>query len=399
MGFKTDATWLMPVGALFVATFAVNTGENIVAGLLPVIAADLHVDIPTAGQLITGYALGVAIAGPALALVTTGISRRLLLFIVMPAFILGTVGCALSTSYAMLLGARLLTAACNGLFFGIAVVIATQLAPKGRETSAVSLIVAGTTIASIAGVPIGTAIGNVYGWHSAFWALVLASVGAAAILALLVPSDLKQERLSKGQIRAEIAAALRPMVMLSYMIIVFFSIGPFLLIAYMVPFLTELVGVSMVYVPLALFGMGITGFVGNLAGGRLGDWKLFPSMIGILVGWICLSALLAVVATNTWLALIVLGVMWCVGFSFVAPIQAQVLKEASAAPNLAATLISTAFNIGLASAAAIGGSAIAAGWGYRSLPWLDVISECIALGAVLVLATAKTRRNRAAVTL
>jgi len=148
VGFKTDATWLMPVGALFVATFAVNTGENIVAGLLPVIAADLHVDIPTAGQLITGYALGVAIAGPALALVTTGISRRLLLFIVMAAFILGTVGCALSTSYAMLLGARLLTAACNGLFFGIAVVIATQLAPKGRETSAVSLIVAGTTIAS-----------------------------------------------------------------------------------------------------------------------------------------------------------------------------------------------------------------------------------------------------------
>lgn len=334
MGLRTHATWLMPVGALFVATFAVNTGENIVAGLLPVIAADLQVDIPTAGQLITGYALGVAIAGPALALVTTGISRRLLLFIVMAVFILGTVGCALSTSYAMLLAARLLTAACNGLFFGVAVVIAMQLAPRGRETSAVSLVVAGTTIASIAGVPIGTAIGSAYGWHSTFWALVLASVVAAAILAVLIPSDLKQEQLSKGQIRAEIRAAVRPLVVLSYTIIVFFSLGAFLLIAYMVPFLTELVGVPMAYVPLVLFGMGITGFFGNLAGGRLGDWKLFPSMIGILIAWISSSALLAVIATNTWPALVVLGVMWFVGFGFVAPIQAQVLKEASAAPIL-----------------------------------------------------------------
>lgn len=397
MRLKSQTAWLVPVVALFVATFAVNTTENIVGGLLPTIAADLHVDIPAAGQLITGYALGVAIVGPALALVTTGVSRRILLLVVMGIFILGNVGCAISTSYAMLLAARLLTAACHGLFFGVAVVIATRLAPAGRETSAVSLVVAATTIASIAGIPIGTAIGNAYGWHSAFWTLALAGLVAAGVLALLIPPGLQQERLSKAQIGTEIRAALRPMVLLCYAIIVFFSLGAFVLIAYMVPLLTEVVGVPIAYVPLVLFGLGVTGFFGNLVGGRLGDWKPLPSMIGILLGWICLSALFAQIAGNTWPALINLWILWFVGFSFVAPIQGRVLKEASAAPNFAATLISTAFNIGLASAAAIGGAAIAAGWGYLALPWINVTSECLALAGILILAIATTRIQRPSV--
>lgn len=397
MRLKSDATCLIPIVALFVATFAVNTAENIVAGLLPAIAADMNVDIPTAGQLITGYALAVAIVGPVLALITTGVPRRNLLLGIMAVFIVSNIGCATATSYPVLLAARLSTAACHGLFFGIAVVIASQLAPKGRETSAVSLVVAGTTVAAIAGLPIGTALGNAYGWHSAFWALALAGLVAAAVLAFLIPTSLKQERLSKVQISAELGAALRPLVVLCYAIIVFFSCGAFILIAYMVPLLTQVVGVPLVYVPLVLFGLGITGFFGNLVGGRLGDWRPLLSLAGILAVWICFSALFATIADNRWPAIINLLLLWFVGFSFVAPIQSRILEEARAAPNFAATLISTAFNIGLASAAAIGGAAITT-WGYRSLPWLNVTSECFALVATLVLIATTTRLRRAAVT-
>jgi len=397
MRLKSDNAWLVPIVALFIATFAVNTAENIVGGLLPAIAADLHVDIPTAGQLITGYALAVAVVGPLLALLTTGMSRRTLLLVVMVVFILSNVGCATATSYPILLAARLLTAACHGLFFGVAVVIATQLAPSGRGTSAVSLVVAGTTIAAIAGLPVGTALGNAFGWHSAFWALALAGLVAAAVLIVLIPSNLKQERLSRAQMVAEMSAAMRPMVLLCYAIIIFFSLGPFLLIAYMVPLLTGVVGVPMLYVPLVLFGLGVAGFFGNLAGGRLGDWKPFLTLVGILVVWITLSAVFATIANVTWLAIVNLLVLWFVGFGFIAPIQGRILEEASAAPNFAATLISTAFNIGLASAAAIGGAAIA-GWGYRALPWLNAASECIALAATLVLVAAATRQRRLAVT-
>jgi len=165
----------------------------------------------------------------------------------------------------------------------------------------------------------------------------------------------------------------------------------------MVPLLTGVVGVPMLYVPLVLFGLGVAGFFGNLAGGRLGDWKPFLTLVGILVVWITLSAVFATIANVTWLAIVNLLVLWFVGFGFIAPIQGRILEEASAAPNFAATLISTAFNIGLASAAAIGGAAIA-GWGYRALPWLNAASECIALAATLVLVAAATRQRRLAVT-
>ena len=398
MRLPKDFAWLVPIVALFVATFAVNTAENIVAGLLPGIASDLRVDIPTAGQLITGYALGVAVAGPLLALVTTGVSRRNLLLVTIGIFVLGNVICAISTNYAMLMVARLLTAACQGLFFGVAMIIATQLAPEGRQTTALSLVVAGVTVASIAGVPIGTAVGNAYGWHMAFWAIAVAGAVAAGVLALLIPPGLRQERLSGAQILTEVRAAVRPVVLLCYAIIVFFMMGAIVLIAYMVPLLTQVSGVSMTYVPWVLFGMGATGFFGNLLGGRLGDWNPVATMVGILTLCIGLLFVMAQVVTNTWPMLIVLWTLWFVGFGFVAPIQGRILKEASDAPNFASTLISTAFNVGIACGAAIGGAAIAWGWGYRSLPWLDLSSECVALGGTLLLATVAKQSRVASAT-
>ncbi|HEX4298322.1 MAG TPA: MFS transporter, partial [Devosia sp.] len=137
----TTRSWMIPVWGLFVAAFAVATAELIIAGLLPNVAADLNVDIPTAGLLITGYALGVAIIGPILALVTATLPRRALLLGLVAIFVVGNCICAVSASYWMLLGARLVIACCHGLFFGVAIVMASRLAPDGRQTSAISVVV------------------------------------------------------------------------------------------------------------------------------------------------------------------------------------------------------------------------------------------------------------------
>lgn len=265
--------WLVPVVALFIATFAIGTAELMVAGLLPNIAADLRSDIPTAGLLITGYALGVAVAGPVLALVTASLPRRPLLLAVVAVFALGNFLCALSSAYWMLLGARLLVACCHGLFFGVALVMASRLAPAGRQASAISFVVAGFTLATILGVPLGTAIGDLYGWRVTF--AVIGVIGALAVVVLffLVPPAPEPAR-GEGDFGNELRAAVRPAVLFCYGIIVLFALGVFTLFSYLVPLLTTVSGVPTQYIPGVLFGMGFFGFFGNLAGGRLGDRNL-----------------------------------------------------------------------------------------------------------------------------
>lgn len=392
-----DATargWLVPVFALCLSAFAVCTSELIVAGLLPALAAEFSVDIPTAGLLISGYAIGVAVASPLLALATAGVSRRLLLIGVLVLFVGATILCAISTSYWMLLGARLLVACCHGLFFGVAMVIATRVAPAERQTSAVSLVVAGVTLSAVLGIPIGTAIGNAFGWRTTFWVIAAAGVAAGVALILLIPKTPDPPR-NADNLRAELRAVVRPVVLMCFGIIVLFMMGVFTLVAYLVPLLTTLSGIPIAYVPWVQFGMGFAGVFGNLIGGRLADWKSTPTMIGILVLFIIFTLILALVTTNAWATVALLCAAWLVGFGFPAPAQGRVLKEASDAPNFASTLVSTAFNTGIAAGAAIGGAVIAAGWGYGALPLVDAGFLTLALLGTLGLAAYERRRPAA----
>ena len=386
--------WIVPVMGLFVATFAVCTAELIVTGLLPNIASDLRVDIPTAGLLISGYALGVAIAGPLLALLTAKLERRTVMLAVIGFFILGNVICGVSGSYGMLLAGRLLVAACHGLFFGVAMVIAARLAPEGRQASAISLVVAGVTLANILGVPIGTAIGAAYGWRSSFWVIAAAGALAAVVLFIVIPRTPDPAR-GKDDFRAELAAAKRPAVLICYSFIAIVMVGVIALQGYIVPLLTERSGVPAAYVPWVLLGMGATGFVGNLAGGRLGDWKPNATMSGILVIFFVLLLVMWQLTGSAWGMVITLWATWGVGFGFPAPVQSRILHEARDAPNLASTLISTAFNIGIAAGAAVGGGAISAGWGYGALPLITAAFTALAFVGTLLL-TAYDRRRRPA---
>ncbi len=373
----------LPLFALFIAAFAVGTTELVIAGLLPALAADLRVDIPTAGLLISGYAIGVAIGGPVLAIATSRLPRRPLLLAMMVVFIAGNILCALATSYWLLMGARLVVACSHGLFFGVALIIATGLVPKERQATAVSLVVAGITMANVLGAPIGTAIGNAFGWRTTFWVIAGVGVFAAAALVILVPRAPKGAPQQSSGIAAELRAVAHPNVLWSYAMIALAMAAVFAPLTYIVPIFTEITGVSISVVPWLLFISGVGGILGNLIGGRLGDWKPMLALVGVFALELALY-LTALVAVYDAIAMTVVFFLWSlVGFSFAAPVQARILTAAREAPNLASTLISTAFNIGIAAGAWFGGLALKAQWSYAQLPWISAFFVAMALGIAL----------------
>jgi len=168
----------MPVAllALALSAFAIGTTEFVIMGLLPEVAGDLQVSIPSAGWLISGYALGVAIGAPIMALLTAKLPRKKTLILLMIIFIIGNVLCALAYTYNLLMMARVITALCHGAFFGIGAVVASSLVAPGRQASAVALMFTGLTLANVLGVPLGTWFGQLFGWRATFWGVAIIGV-------------------------------------------------------------------------------------------------------------------------------------------------------------------------------------------------------------------------------
>jgi MFS transporter, DHA1 family, inner membrane transport protein len=377
-----DRSWLVPVVALFIATVAVITTQSIVPGLLPQLAAELGVDIPTAGLLITAFGLTSAVAGPVLALMTGGVSRKHLLLAAVMVFIAGNVLSALSTAYGMLLVARIVVACSHGLIFGLATVLATQLAPEGRKTSAVSLVVAGSTVAGIAGIPLGIIVGTGFGWRTTFWGLAVAGALVGLAVWLLVPSVGKQPQ---QKLAAQFLAAMRPDALIGYGVFCVYMFSNMTIFAYIVPLLTLNSGVPASMVPWVISGMGAVGLVGNLVGGRLADRWPMATMLGILTAVATITVVMAFVAGSAWGMVAALWARWGIGFGFPAPLRARVMKAAAGSETLASTLTTTASNIGTGVAAAAGAAAIASGWGYSSLLFISVAATFAALLGLVIL--------------
>lgn len=368
----------LPLFSLFLAAFAIGTTEFVVTGILPDVAGDLGISIPTAGYLISGYAAGVAIGGPIVAILTAGFERKATLIGLMVLFVVGNALCALAPSYGWLMAARVFVSLAHGSCLGIGTVVAANLVSEDRRAGAVSLVLAGITVANIVGVPIGTAIGGALGWRATFWAVAALGVLATAGAAAWVP------RAGRGagagqSLLAEIRVLGRQAVYLSLAAIVVAAAGFFALFAYIAPLLTEVVGVAPAALPFVLAVFGVGALIGNLAGGRLADWKLMPSVIGIFAALAVIYLLLLGAVHGLVLGVAALFIWSIVNFSFAAPLQTRILNGARAAPNLASTLVSTAFNIGIAAGAAIGSVALTHGLGYDRLPLLGIIGVVPAL--------------------
>jgi len=372
----------LPIFALFLAAFGIGTAEFVIAGLLPDISTDLGVSIPTAGLLISAYALGVAVGGPLVTVALARLGRKTALLLLVALFSAGQVLCALAPDYTLLLVARILVSVGHGAYFGIAAIAATRIVGPDRAGRAVALLLTGITVANVLGVPLGTTIGNALGWRATFWVVGALGLVSLAGIALLVPESPATPR-RQSSLARDIRVLARPAVYMTFLVIVVAMIGQFALFSFIAPFLVEETGVPLDWVPALLVLNGIGSTIGVLIGGRLADWKLMPTLIGMLLLLAVIYALLAVTGANPVLAGICILIWAGASFGFGAPAQTRILKAAADAPNLASPLVPSVFNIGIALGASAGAYALEAGWGYASLP---LIGAAVSLAAAAIAA-------------
>jgi DHA1 family inner membrane transport protein len=353
--------------ALAVASFGIGTTEFVIMGLLPDVAHDLSVTIPQAGLLVSGYALGVVFGAPILAVATARLARRQALLLLIGIFILGNCLCAIAPSYVLLMGARIVTAFSHGAFFGLGAVVAASVVLPQKRSQAIALMFTGLALANVLGVPFGTALGQAAGWRTTFWAVVGIGIVAALALYAWLPRGIT----SRGAgLMQETRTLGRRQVLLAMLISVLASASLFSVFTYITPILENVTRESPHQVTwvLLLFGVGLT--FGNLLGGRLGDWRLMPSVIAIFFLLIVVLGVLTITSHIPWLAGTTIFVWGILAFALVSPLQMQVMNEASGAPNLASTLNQGAFNLGNAAGAFAGELALTDGVSYGHIPWI-----------------------------
>lgn len=387
------------VYVLGASVFVLGTTEFMIAGLLPTIAEDLDVSIPSAGLLISGFAIGMAVGAPLMAVATLRLPRRATLLGASAVFLLGHVIAAVSPNYSVLMGARVVTAVATGAFWAVAAVVSVRLSPASATARALAILVGGLTLANVLGVPAGTWLGQELGWRAAFWALAALTVGTATAVALLVPPAADA---SDGQprIRAELRAFRGPRIWLALATTAAFQSAMFAAFSYFAPLLTDVAGLRDPAVPavLALFGLG--SFIGITIGGRVADRGLFLNIHGSLIALAVALTTLALVSGSTVGAVVAVFVVGVAGFSIAPGLNARVFVVSGDAPTLASSVNTSAFNVGNTLGPWLGGAAISAGWGYVAPVWLAAGLALVALGLAVTAHGYERRHERAqAVTL
>ncbi|MER7723718.1 MFS transporter [Streptomyces sp. NPDC096323] len=349
--------------ALAVSAFGIGTTEFVMMGLLPDVADDLGTSVPTAGYLVSAYAIGVVVGAPLLTAFGSRIPRKRMLLLLMALFTLGNLASALAPTFGWLIAGRLLAGLPHGAFFGVGAVVATRLVAEGRRARAVATMFLGLTIANVVGVPAATLLGQHLGWRATF--LVVAAIGlcAMAALARLVPQIPAE---AHRHVRHELRALGNRQVLLGLLTAVFGFAGVFAVYSYLSAMTTEAMGFgeSSVTLVLALFGIGMT--LGALAAGPLTDRALRPTLYGSLSALAVVLLVFPFVAHVQWAALVMVVLLGGVGFMTTTPLQMLVMNKAKDAPTLASASNHSAFNLANAGGAWLGGMSIAAGWGWTS---------------------------------
>ncbi|NWF27625.1 MFS transporter [Streptomyces sp. PKU-EA00015] len=362
--------------ALAVSAFGIGTTEFVMMGLLPNVADDLGTSVPTAGHLVSAYALGVVIGAPLLTALGSRVPRKRMLLLLMALFTLGNLASALAPGFGTLLAGRVLAGLPHGAFFGVGAVVAARLVRENRQARAVATMFLGLTVANIVGVPAATALGQHLGWRATF--LVVTAIGllAMAALARLVPHMPLDAHQSVGR---ELRALGDRQVVLGLLTAVFGFAGVFAVYAYLASMTTEAMGLAeaSVTLVLALFGIGMT--LGALVAGPLTDRALRPTLYGSLAALALVLVAFPFTVHTTWLALTAVVVLGAVGFLTTTPLQMLVMRKAQDAPTLASASNHSAFNLANAGGAWLGGAAIAAGWGWTSPAFVGAVLTVVGL--------------------
>ena len=375
----------MPLGllALAIGGFGIGLTEFVIMGLLPEVAADFGVTEAQAGWFISGYALAVVVGALGLTAATIRLPRKPVLMGLLVLFIAGNAISAMAPTYELMMTGRIVAALCHGAFFGIGSVVAASLVGPDRSAGAIAVMFTGLTAANVLGVPLGTFLGQQYGWRSTFW--VISAIGVVALvgIATLVPKPAAGTPIPS--LRRELGAFRSGQVWLSLTVTVLGFGGMFGAFTYIAYTLTEVSGFDSGAVPwlLVLFGAGLV--VGNWVGGRLADRSIDGTLLAFLAALVVVLALFAWLAWSPVATIALLIAMGGLGFGTVPALQSRVMRYAAHAPTLASGANIGAFNLGNALGAWAGGVAIAAGLGYTSPIW---VGAAITLGALVVMGVA-----------
>ncbi|MFE9092699.1 MFS transporter [Streptomyces sp. NPDC007264] len=362
--------------ALAIGAFGIGTTEFVIMGVLPQVASDFGVSIPTAGLLVTGYALGVVVGAPVMTALGTKVSRKRMLMVLMGLFVLGNLLSAVAPAFALMLVGRVVASLAHGAFFGIGAVVAAELVAPEKKAGAISMMFSGLTVANVVGVPLGTLVGQSAGWRVTFALVAALGVFGLFGVARLVPEMPRPEGVHLGH---ELAALKNVQVLLAMAMTVLGFGGVFAAITYIAPMMTHVAGFADGSVTwlLVLFGLGMVG--GNLIGGRYADRALMPMLYASLGGLALVLALFTVTAHHKVLAALTIALIGALGFATVPPLQKRVLDHAHGAPTLASAANIGAFNLGNALSAWLGGIVIAAGLGYTAPNWVGALLAASAL--------------------
>ncbi|MDN8298607.1 MFS transporter [Acinetobacter baumannii] len=377
---NTQSNTAFSLLALAIGAFAIGTTEFSPMGLLPNIANDLGISIPTAGMLITGYALGVMLGAPFMTLWFGGFARRNALIFLMAIFTVGNLIAAFSPNYMSLLGARLITSLNHGAFFGIGSVVAASIVPAHKQASAVATMFMGLTIANIGGVPLATWVGQNIGWRMSF--LAISVLGIITMLALwkALPQGMVAQ---KPNVKAELKVLTRTPVVLALLTTVLGAGAMFTLYTYIAPSLTEFTHASPIFITFMLVLIGVGFSIGNHLGGRFADLSINKTLIGFLVLLIVMMVTFPILAQSQIGAAIALVIWGAATFALVPPLQMRVMSVAHEAPGLASSVNIGAFNLGNAVGAAAGALVLDLGWGYSAVSFAGALLA--GLGLLLVL--------------
>ncbi|WP_372345924.1 Cmx/CmrA family chloramphenicol efflux MFS transporter [Streptomyces sp. KL116D] len=371
---------------LALAVFAQGTSEFMLSGLLTDIAHDLGVSVPAAGALTSAFAVGMIVGAPLMAVLAVRRSRRAALLGSLSVFLLAHVAGALTSSYGVLLATRVVAALANAGFLAVALATAAALVAPDAKGRATSILLGGTTLACVAGVPGGALLGQLLGWRAAFWAVALICVPALVAVVRSVPAGGG----SRAGVRGELPALRSPRLLTALLLGALVNAATFATFTYLAPLATEVTGIGADRVPvlLALFGLG--SFTGVSVAGRLSDARPLPVLVGggaaLAAGWL----LLALTAGNAPVTLALAFVQGALSFAVGSTLIARALYAASGAPTLAGGLATAALNVGAALGPWAGGLAIGGGHGYRAVPG---VSAGLVLAAFAVAALAAYRRS------
>lgn len=366
--------------ALTISAFAIGTTEFVIVGLIPTIASDLQVSLPSAGLLVSLYALSVAIGAPLLTALTGRVPRKTLLAALMAWFTVGNLVAWRSPGYESLIVARILTGLAHGVFFSVGSVIATTLVPKDKAASAIATMFSGMTVAFVAGIPLGTFIGQHFGWRATF--LVVALFGLVALVGSLVFMPRRIAQMEPAPLARQLRVLTQPRLLLVYAMTAVGYGGSLIAFTYMAPLLEQIAGFTPAQISLVLVGYGVSVAFGNVWGGKLAD-RAGPVKALKRIFLLLALVLLALTFTVHLAGLAVLTMLaWgAVAFGNVPGLQVYVVKQARhfapEAADIASGFNIAAFNLGVAGGSSLGGL-IVERIGLAHTPW---IAAAVTLGA------------------